>query len=92
MTHEKPAMPEEIWVNREPDNVGSFYGSDNRLHQSIKDCRTKYIRADLASTKAEAGDSWETCARRLSCQTLSESDALWSPEQWYKKMIAAWHK
>ena len=50
MTHEKLSMPEEIWVNRE---LGSFYGSDDRLHQSIKDSRTKYIRADLASPKAD---------------------------------------
>ena len=38
----------------------------------------------------KAGE-WETLARRLSCQTLFESDALWSAETWYKKMIAAWH-
>ena len=38
----------------------------------------------------KAGE-WETYARRLSCQTLSESGALWSAEAWYKKMIAAWH-
>lgn len=37
-------------------------------------------------------NSWEAEARKLSTQTLSESDTLWTPAQWYKKMIAAWHE
>ena len=56
MTHEKPAMPDEIWVNRDPNSGNSFYGADGRLHQALKDCRTKYIRADLAHPQAEAVD------------------------------------
>lgn len=50
---------------------------------------TKTIEA-LTVELDKAGE-WEHKARDLARQTISESDALWTADQWHKKMIAAWH-